>query len=319
MKIEKENAIQAFKAFESDWKCKGFQYEVGKIYHHDGKIELCNSGFHACEKLADCFNYYDYDSENTRVAKVKVWGTVLKESDNNKLCAEYIEIVEELNWEEVQNLCNTGDCNTGDCNTGNWNTGDCNTGDCNTGDCNTGNWNTGNWNTGDCNTGDCNTGNWNTGDCNTGNWNTGNWNTGDCNTGNWNTGDCNTGDCNTGDCNTGNWNTGYFNTEEQDQFFCFNKLTKKQDIDFPAFLYFELVEWVYVACMTDAEKNDHPECDTIGGYLKEKDYKEAFRESFENAKKDDGWQDQLKKLKAIPNFDDKIFEEISGIHPEELV
>ena len=71
--------------------------------------------------------------------------------------------------------------------------------------------------------------------------------------------------------------------------------------------------------MTDAEKNDHPECDTIGGYLKEKDYKEAFRESFENAKKDDGWQDQLKKLKAIPNFDDKIFEEISGIHPEELV
>ena len=258
MKFEKENAIHAFKAFNKDLTCRGFQFEIGKIYHHDGKIELSNSGFHACEKLADCFNYYDYDSENTRVAKVKVWGTVLKESDNNKLCAEYIEIIEELNWTEVQNLCNTG----------NRNTGDRNTGDCNTGYCNTGNWNTGNWNTG-----------------------------------NW---------------NTGNRNTGYFNTEEQDKFFCFNKIAKKQNIVFPDFLYFELIEWVSVSMMTDKEKNEHPECDVIGGYLKQKDYKEAFRESFEKAKKQTNWKSELKKLKAIPNFDAKIFEEISGIRPDEL-
>ena len=253
MKIEKENAIQAFKAFESDWKCKGFQYEVGKEYFHDGEVVICNSGFHCCKTLADCFNYYPFDN-STKIARVNVWGTVLEHSEDSKICCSNIEILEEISWDEVLKICNTGDCNTGNRNTGDFNTG--------------------------------------------------NRNTGDCNTGNWNTGD---------------WNTGYFNTKEQDQFFCFNKLTKKQDIDFPTFLFFDLIEWIPVACMTDAEKNEHPECDTIGGYLKEKNYKEAFRESFEKAKKKDVWQDQLKKLKAIPNFDEKIFEEISGIHPEELV
>ena len=284
MFIEKEKAIEAYKAFNKDLTCRGFQFEVGKIYHHDGKVELGNSGFHACEKLADCFNYYDYNSNGTRAAKVKVWGTVLEESDNTKLCAEYIEIVEELNWGEVQNLCNTGYRNTGYRNTGDWNTGD---------------WNTGDWNTGYRNTGYRNTGDWNTGDCNTGDWNT--------------------GDRNTGDWNTGDWNTGYFNTPAQDEFFCFNKLTKKQEIVFPDFLFFELVEWVNINNMTDSEKNEHPECDTIGGYLKTKDYKEAFRESFEYAKKQSDWQKQLTLLKAIPNFNADIFEEISGIKQEELV
>ena len=46
---------------------------------------------------------------------------------------------------------------------------------------------------------------------------------------------------------------------------------------------------------------------------------EYFRKSFEEAKCKPGWQEQLALLKAIPNFDAKIFEEISGIREEELV
>jgi len=70
--------------------------------------------------------------------------------------------------------------------------------------------------------------------------------------------------------------------------------------------------------MTIEEKNEHPECDVIGGYLKRHDYKEAFRKSFLNAKKESNWKTELKKLKSIPNFDYAIFEEISGISKEEL-
>ena len=70
--------------------------------------------------------------------------------------------------------------------------------------------------------------------------------------------------------------------------------------------------------MLPEEKAQHPEYATVGGYLKEYDYKEAFRKSFENAKRLPDWPEQLKRLKALPNFNFKIFEEISGITAEEL-
>jgi hypothetical protein len=50
--------VKAYKAFNHDWTCRGFQYEIGKTYQHAGKISLCNSGFHACEAPLDVFSYY---------------------------------------------------------------------------------------------------------------------------------------------------------------------------------------------------------------------------------------------------------------------
>ena len=146
------------------------------------------------------------------------------------------------------------------------------------------------------------------GDCNTGNWNMG-----DCNTGNWNTGDCNTGDCNTGDWNTGNWNTGYFNTNEP-FVRMFNKNTdlKREDLSFPSFLYFELTVWVSHDTATDEEKKEHKqEIEVCGGFLKKLDYKEAFRISWDKAS-----LEEHKKLLALPNWDNEIFKEISGIDAE---
>ena len=78
-------------------------------------------------------------------------------------------------------------------------------------------------------------------------------------------------------------------------------------------------EWVPDCNMSQQEKEQHPEYVTTGGYLKKYEYKEAFRKSFDNAKRSPNWPEQLKKLKALPNFDAKIFEEISGIKEEELV
>ena len=322
-RVLKKKPIKAYKAFNSDLTCKGFQYEVGKEYHHKGKLELCESGFHACPKLTDCFYFYPFNKTKTRVAEVLVWGKVEYEDVGVKLCASNIKVVRELTWSEVLFLytSNSGGWNSGDWNSGDWNSGSWNSGNYNTGNLNSGDWNSGNYNTGDLNSGNYNTGNLNSGDRNSGNHNTGDWNSGSWNSGNYNSGNWNSGDYNTGNYNTGNWNAGIFNTGACEYTFAFNQLVKKQDLEcLPSipFLRFKLVEWIPEKHMLPEEKEQHPKYATVGGYLKKYDYKEAFRKSFEEAKQLPDWPEQLKRLKALPNFNFKIFEEISGITAEEL-
>ena len=322
-RVLKKKPIKAYKAFNSDLTCKDFQYEVGKEYHHKGKLELCESGFHACPKLVDCFRFYPFREAETRVAEVLVWGKVEYEDVGVKLCASNIKIVRELAWSEVLFLynSNSGGWNSGDWNSGDWNSGSWNSGNYNTGDLNSGSWNSGNYNTGDLNSGNYNTGNLNSGDRNSGNHNTGDLNSGSWNSGNYNTGDYNTGDYNTGNYNTGNWNAGIFNTGACEYTFAFNQLVKKQDLEcLPSipFLRFKLVEWIPEKHMLPEEKEQHPKYATAGGYLKKYDYKEAFRISFEVARRKPDWPKQRQMLLDLPNFDAGIFEEISGITPNEL-
>ncbi|EBI7959107.1 hypothetical protein C4M16_21680 [Salmonella enterica] len=171
--------IVTFKGFNKDLKCRDFQFEIGKTFHHDGKVEACGSGFHACECPFDVFSYYS--PADSRFAETISFGITDREEDGDtKIASASITIKAELTlpqfiqrgiewiWSKIdksleqQIMC--GDCsaatNTGDCsaatNTGNrsaaTNTGDCsaatNTGDCsaatNTGDCSAAT------NTGDC-------------------------------------------------------------------------------------------------------------------------------------------------------------------------
>ena len=187
-------------------------------------------------------------------------------------------------------------------NTGNWNVGDWNTGNYNTGNHNTGSWNAGNYNNGGHNAGL-----WNTG-----NYNVGSWNTGDHNDGNSNSGDYNAGHCNTGGWNIGGWNTGYCNTNNP-KVRIFNQSTnlKADEILFPNFFHFKLIEWVLEENMSDKEKESYPSYVTCGGYLKCKNYKQAWRESWDDADIKD-----RKKVMELPNWDNDIFKEISGIDVE---
>lgn len=50
--------VKAYKAFEADWSCREFKYEIGKTYEHSGPAKLCSSGFHACTVPFDCWHQY---------------------------------------------------------------------------------------------------------------------------------------------------------------------------------------------------------------------------------------------------------------------
>ena len=158
--------VIGYKVFYPDWTCiGGFQYEVGKVYEMDEKPKCCSRGFHFCRKLADCFNYYNFDPNN-KVAKVIALGEIDEEDDDSKCCTNRIQIIEELSWEEVLKLVNAGEGNTGFGNSGNCNSGYKNSGYRNSGNKNSGDWNSGNYNSGHGNSGDYNSGHGNSGDFN---------------------------------------------------------------------------------------------------------------------------------------------------------
>ena len=348
--------VKGYKVFRPDWTCSPDgntkQYTCPGKFEEEGELGVCGHGMHFCQTAADCFNYYDFDSNN-KVAEVIAYGEVLTEGD--KSCTDKLEIVREIPWDEVLRIVNlgknctgryntgdwntgnwntgnrntgnrntgnrntgnwnTGNRNTGDYNTGDWNTGDCNTGYCNTGDRNTGDWNTGNRNTGNRNTGYCNTGDRNTGDRNTGNRNTGNRNTGDCNTGNRNTGDCNTGDWNTGDWNKSSFNTGCFNTEEQ-KIMLFNKpsdMTYSEWMNSDARYLLNQIPKNVVELVYEEDMTDEEKL-ANPTYETTGGYLKVLDESECGQLWWDGLSDRQKNIiKAIPNFDANIFQQCTGI------
>jgi hypothetical protein len=95
MKTEK---IKAYKAFDMNFKCRDFQYEVGKTYHHKGDVSVCASGFHSCTNPLDILNYYDLT--NCRFAEVEAWGDIEKHNDDSKLVSRHIKVVRELSLAE---------------------------------------------------------------------------------------------------------------------------------------------------------------------------------------------------------------------------
>ena len=157
--MNEETKIIAYKGFDKNMKCRGFQYEVGKEYECGGKIRACENGFHACENPLDVFGYYQ--PADSRYCEVEQSGDTDRDGKDSKIASGKIRIIHEIGLKGiieagVKHILDKSDktndkaTNTGNrsaaTNTGDWsaatNTGDqsaaTNTGDCsaatNTGD-----------------------------------------------------------------------------------------------------------------------------------------------------------------------------------------
>ena len=97
-----EKKIIAYKGFDKNLKCRGFQYEVGKEYEMSGRIACCERGFHACESPLEVFDHYDM--LNSRFAVVEQSGEIDKEENTTKVCSSRIKVKAELKLADIINL-----------------------------------------------------------------------------------------------------------------------------------------------------------------------------------------------------------------------
>ena len=279
--------MKGYKVFNSDWTCRGYQYEVGKTYEIAESPKCCKVGFHFCEKLADCFNYYLFDPNN-KVAEIEAIGEIHFDDTNSKCCTNKIVILKELTWAEVLDMCNTGKGNSGYRNSGNRNSGKGNSG----------HRNSGSWNSGDRNSGYYNSGS----------WNSGNYNSGHHNSGHYNSGHYNSGDHNSGYCNTNSPKVRMFNHETE---FDFNdeSIDRFNEILFDCPQSYKYSDFIDKSKMSEEEIMEHPECETIGGYIKtiivEADKQKWWDEDVSD--------DDKEFIKSLPYFDADIFYECVGV------
>jgi hypothetical protein len=85
----------AIKAFDKDMKCRGFQFEPGQTYRHEGAVKACQSGFHviAGNPLA-VFQYYS--PAQSRFCRVEIAGATDTDDDGEKIAAEILRVGEEF-------------------------------------------------------------------------------------------------------------------------------------------------------------------------------------------------------------------------------
>ena len=124
--------IKGYKGFDKDMKCRGFQYEEGKDYTHEGDVKCCKGGFHFCENPFDVFSYYD--PANSRYCEVEGSGKCDKDDDtkvsvsnlhvgleiglNGLINAGVKFIFDKVKWEDCKST-NTGNYSAAT-NTGNY-------------------------------------------------------------------------------------------------------------------------------------------------------------------------------------------------------
>ncbi|MEI1004492.1 DUF7666 domain-containing protein [Pseudomonas aeruginosa] len=93
-KTEVEEIVTAYKGFKQDLTCRGYQFEIGGTYKHDGEVEACASGFHSCEYPLDVFGYYA--PGDSRFAIVKASGQLSRHDDDSKIASATLVVEAEI-------------------------------------------------------------------------------------------------------------------------------------------------------------------------------------------------------------------------------
>nr|DAZ28916.1 MAG TPA: hypothetical protein [Caudoviricetes sp.] len=81
--------MKAYKGFDKDLKCRGFQYEIGKEYE-EKEAKVCEKGFHACTNPLNVLQYYPPCYEN-RYCEVEQDGEFSENGDDSKVASTKIK------------------------------------------------------------------------------------------------------------------------------------------------------------------------------------------------------------------------------------
>ncbi|MCO3791940.1 hypothetical protein FA122_29810, partial [Pseudomonas aeruginosa] len=93
-KAASEEVVTAYKGFKQDLTCRGYQFEIGGTYKHEGEVEACASGFHSCEYPLDVFSYYG--PGESRFAIVKASGQLSRHDDDSKIASATLVVEAEI-------------------------------------------------------------------------------------------------------------------------------------------------------------------------------------------------------------------------------
>ena len=93
-------SVFGYKAMNQDMSCRGFKYEIGKTYHMDEPLVICERGFHFCRNACDVFHYYEH--RKSIVFEIEALGKVVTQGD--KSCTDCIRIVRRLHPVEEARL-----------------------------------------------------------------------------------------------------------------------------------------------------------------------------------------------------------------------
>ena len=86
--------MKAYKGFDKDLKCRGFQYEIGKEYE-EPEASVCNRGFHACEEPIDVLKYYE-PGKGSRYCEVEQDGQLIRSDEDSKIASTNLKVVGEI-------------------------------------------------------------------------------------------------------------------------------------------------------------------------------------------------------------------------------
>lgn len=95
-KCPRSHSIKGYKGLkkqkDGSLKCRDLVYEPETVYVHDAKPDICNTGFHFCEKLEDVFEHYNVTDKNHVFYQVEAWGNISHDKNGSKSSAQFITL-----------------------------------------------------------------------------------------------------------------------------------------------------------------------------------------------------------------------------------
>ena len=92
--IGEEEIVTSYKGFDANLKCRDMQYTMGETAIHEGNVEACAGGLHACSYPLDVFRYYS--PNNSRFAIVEQSGNLSRHEEDSKVASRKLTLKAEI-------------------------------------------------------------------------------------------------------------------------------------------------------------------------------------------------------------------------------